>query len=107
MPSFCTILGLNKRAVIYRYSGSVEMAHAGEFEPRIMAFLSWLDAVERIDTLILEIRHVQETIVSQLRVPELYEPFRYEDYYLWGRFSRPTSLGAPHTTDIDSKDNNL
>lgn len=61
-----------------------------ETESRAVAFLAWLDAFERIDTLMLEIRHVQETIVSQLRRQELYIPFRYEDHYLWGSFQSVT-----------------
>jgi hypothetical protein len=63
----------------------------GGHSTRSLAFLCWLDTFERIDTLILEIRHVQETIASQLRVEKLYGPLQYEDHYLWGRYS--TSIG--------------
>jgi hypothetical protein len=59
----------------------------GNFESRALALLSWLDTFERTDALILEIRHVQETIASQLRSEQFYEPFRYEDHYLWGRYT--------------------
>jgi hypothetical protein len=65
-----------------------------ESAPRLVAFLSWVDALERIDTLMLEIRHVQETIVGQLRVGKFLEPFRYEDHYLWGRYvQKPSGIG--------------
>ena len=66
---------------------------SNNFEASSVAFLTWLDALERMDTLMLEIRHVQETIASQLRLPEgqrpnlLYDVFEYEDYYLWGTYS--------------------
>jgi hypothetical protein len=73
-----------------------------------VAFTSWLDTLERTDSLLLEIRHVQETIASQLHsvspsapsdpsdpsdpsglndATTLYEPLRYENHYLWGRFT--------------------
>jgi hypothetical protein len=57
------------------------------YAARAIAFLCWLDIFERIDTLMLEIRHVQETTASQLRVGSLYELFQYEDHYLWGRYA--------------------
>lgn len=56
------------------------------YQTRAVAFICWLDILERIDTLILEIRHVQETIVSQLHAADFYEIFQYEDNYLWGRY---------------------
>ncbi len=76
-----------------------------DFQATTLAFLTWLDALERIDTLILEMRHVQETIASQLRLPIgangqavrpdlLYDVFDYEDYYLWGTFSNNFSMDA-------------
>lgn len=50
----------------------------------VLAFLAWQDVMERLDTLLLEIRHLQVNIVHNLRVPELYEPIIYEEQYLWG-----------------------
>jgi hypothetical protein len=66
-----------------------------------MALLTWFDAIERVDNLLLEMRHVQETIASQLHVKGhrhiagghgipadiLYQPLGYEDHYLWGRYT--------------------
>ena len=47
-----------------------------------MVLLSWLDSIERFDVFILELRHLQETIANELRVPALYEPLEFEDKYL-------------------------
>ncbi|WP_041801418.1 hypothetical protein [Rhodopseudomonas palustris] len=46
-----------------------------------------MDAFERIDTLMLEVRHIQETVSSHLGVAEFYQPLELEDRYLWGRYS--------------------
>jgi hypothetical protein len=46
-------------------------------------FLAWQDVIERLDTIILEIRHIQQNIIHLLHVPELYEPLRHEEDYLW------------------------
>lgn len=46
-------------------------------------FLSWLDSIERLDTLLLEARHLQQNIVYLLRAPALYRPLRYEEDLLW------------------------
>jgi hypothetical protein len=74
-----------------------------EATSRAIAFLAWLDTFERIDTLILEIRHVQETIVSQLRVEELYAPFRYEDFYFWGTYqNRHGDPGELPTSELQA-----
>ena len=69
---------------------------------RLLAFLSWLDAIERIDTLILEIRHVQETIASQLHEHKFYDVLRYEDYYLWGTYTRAVVKEPSYAADTSS-----
>ena len=46
--------------------------------------LSWIDAIERLDILILETRHLQINIINDLREPALFLPIRYEEKYLWG-----------------------
>jgi hypothetical protein len=56
-----------------------------------MALVAWLDCFERIDTLVLDIRHIQETIASQLKEKVFYAVFEYEDAYIWGRW-----IGTPH-----------
>src|SRR5579872_595712 len=60
-----------------------------DYSFRAVTLLCCMDAFERIDTLMLEIRHIQETVASQLRIHQFYAVFRYEDNYLWGRFSEP------------------
>jgi len=46
-------------------------------------FLIWRDCLERMDTLLLEIRHLQISIIHYLRTPDLYAPLRYEERYIW------------------------
>ena len=46
-------------------------------------FLCCLDIIERLDTLILEIRHIQKNIIYVLRTPELYTPLREEEDFIW------------------------
>ena len=46
--------------------------------------LSWIDAIERLDILLLEARHLQTNIINDLREPALLLALRYEEDYLWG-----------------------
>jgi len=46
--------------------------------------LSFLDVVDRIDILLLEIRHLQQNIIYTLRTPSLYLPLRYEENLIFG-----------------------
>jgi hypothetical protein len=50
----------------------------------IIAFLSFLDIIDRLDVLILEARHTQVNIVHQLRMPTLHRALRFEECFLWG-----------------------
>lgn len=50
----------------------------------LLYLLSWNDALERLDTLILEIRHLQISILSHLREPDLYLVLSLEEKFLWG-----------------------
>jgi hypothetical protein len=52
-----------------------------------LGWLLWLDGIERLDTIILEIRHGQINLIHALRMQELYKPLRFEEDYLWGRFT--------------------
>ena len=47
-------------------------------------FLSWHDVLERLDTIILEIRHIQKNIIHLLHAPYLYHALKYEQDFLWG-----------------------
>lgn len=69
----------------------------------IMGVLAWLDTVERLDTLLMEIRHLQSSIIFYLREPIFYSLLEYEEDYLWGRYktSTPTHAGASAPTDND------
>lgn len=46
--------------------------------------LSWQDALERIDMLLLECRHLQINIIHYLREPGLLKNLRKEEKFLWG-----------------------
>ncbi|MCK5725668.1 MAG: hypothetical protein KAH22_02440 [Thiotrichaceae bacterium] len=46
--------------------------------------LSFIDLVDRLDILFLEIRHLQQTIIYLLRSPTLYLPLRYEEDHIFG-----------------------
>ncbi len=48
-------------------------------------FLAWQDCVDRLDTLLLETRHIQQNLIYSLRSPLLYRPLRYEESFLWGK----------------------
>lgn len=49
-----------------------------------LSLVLWLDILERLDTLLLEIRHQQVNIIHSLHCEELYKALRYEEDYLWG-----------------------
>lgn len=49
-----------------------------------ITWLMWLDTLERLDTILLELRHHQVNLIHALRSPTLYEALRYEEEYIWG-----------------------
>jgi hypothetical protein len=49
----------------------------------LLSLLAWVDAHDRLDTLTLEIRHIQTNLVHALRVPVLYRPLRFEEGCIW------------------------
>ena len=44
------------------------------------------DAVDRLDSLLLEIRHIQMVLVREIKEPDLYSPLQFEEDYLWGAY---------------------
>ncbi|MGH8551607.1 MAG: hypothetical protein ACRERU_23980, partial [Methylococcales bacterium] len=56
-----------------------------KYDRKALYFLCWLDAIERLDTLLLEARHLQQNIIYVLRAPVLYQPLRYEEGMLWDK----------------------
>lgn len=54
-----------------------------------MAFVTWLDVLERIDMVLLEIIHFQTNIIHGLRTEKLYRILYYEENYLWGTYLPP------------------
>ena len=51
---------------------------------RVLGLLLWSDAVERIDILTMEIRHLQTNVSYGLRDADLLRALRYEEPYIWG-----------------------
>ena len=51
----------------------------------LLYLLCWQDTLERLDTLILELRHYQVSLIHALREPILYLPLRLEEAFLWGQ----------------------
>jgi hypothetical protein len=52
-----------------------------------VSWLLWLDTLERLDTILLEIRHHQVNLIHSLRSAELYEILHYEEFYIWGSYA--------------------
>jgi len=64
--------------------------------------LAWHDTLERLDVLLLEIRHLQVSIIHSLRAPALYLPLRKEEPYLWGKKWNDHSNSLLSKLDSDS-----
>ena len=54
-------------------------------------FLGWLDALEKLDILVLELRHLQTTCIHQIRMPIMLELLRKEDELLTLSKDDPTT----------------
>lgn len=65
--------------------------------------LAWHDTIERLDMLILEIRHLQVNIIHSLRAPLLYRLLRWEEGRLWGNWPRDTFEHSKDPVQIISK----
>ena len=46
--------------------------------------LSFIDIVDRVDILLLEIRHLQQSIIDSLHAPTLFLPLRHEEKTIFG-----------------------
>ena len=49
----------------------------------ILYLLSFVDSIDRLDTIILEIRHLQTTIIYNLREPLFFSILKKEEKYIW------------------------
>ena len=54
--------------------------------------LSFLDTVDRLDILILEVRHLQQSIIDSLHAPTLYLALRHEEEYIFGGWEEKEEL---------------
>lgn len=60
---------------------------------RPILYSLWGETVNRMDTLLLEIRHVQFNIIRDLRENGLYSVLKYEEPYLWGKYIKTGTSG--------------
>jgi hypothetical protein len=49
-----------------------------------ISYLLMADTIERLDTIILELRHLQRNIIHSMREPGFSAPLRFEEDFLWG-----------------------
>jgi len=77
---------------------------------QVVATLAWVDAVERLDILIMEIRHIQSNIAQLLRKPRLLNLLRYEEIFIWGtvgdhleKAKSPAGQALPDWIDLFDK----
>lgn len=52
-------------------------------ENTFLYLLLWNDAIERLDSLLLELRHLQQNIIYVLKTPEFYIHLRKEEKFIW------------------------
>lgn len=73
----------------------IRLDEEGRFEPwRVVWTLLWADAVEKIDILLLEIRHLQVSLIYSLEVGELLQALHFEERFIWGEIL-PAEGGDP------------
>lgn len=69
----------------------------------VIVTLLYADAIERSDTQILEIRHLQVNIIHALRLPDLYAALRYEEEFIWGNIDPYIRSEDAVSQDSDSQ----
>ncbi len=55
-----------------------------KYDELSLYLMLWHDVIDRIDTVLLELRHLQKNIIYHLHAPFLYAPLKHEDQYIWG-----------------------
>ena len=50
-----------------------------------ISYLLMADTVERLDMILLELRHLQRNIIYSMREPGFNAPLRFEEDFLWGQ----------------------
>ena len=65
--------------------------------------LAFLDTVDRLDILILEIRHLQQSIIDSLHAPTLYLALRYEEKYIFGGWNKESKWKGLSAAEITKK----
>lgn len=76
-----------------------------EIEPKAsVSFLAFVDIIERLDMLLLESRHLQVTIIHNLRAPAFYRPLRYEEQFIWGALFPDINLLQNHDKPIGNSE---
>ena len=54
----------------------------------ILYLLSFLDTADRLNILLLEVRHLQQSIIDSLHAPTLYLPLRHEEKFIFGGWEK-------------------
>ena len=50
-----------------------------------ISYLLMADTIERLDMILLELRHLQRNIIYSMREPGFNAPLRFEENFLWGK----------------------
>ncbi|MCI5217966.1 MAG: hypothetical protein D3914_01925 [Candidatus Electrothrix sp. LOE2] len=66
-----------------------------------ICYLLMSDTIDRLDTILLELRHLQRNIIYFMHEPLLNAPLRFEEEFLWGE-KWTTSLPHFNTNEVDS-----
>ena len=59
----------------------------------VMMMQLFADGIERIDTILLEIRHLQSNLIYSMRFPALQRILRHEEGFLFGAFQERDETG--------------
>ena len=77
-----------------------------DFRIQKMSFILMADTVDRLDMILLELRHLQMNIIYSMHEPAFNAPLRFEEDFLWGGEEK-SSLGDDTRWSLDEeKDNN-
>ncbi|MGG7566597.1 hypothetical protein ACQ5SO_10610 [Rhodovulum sp. DZ06] len=68
----------------------------------VMAFQLLADSMERFDTLLMEVRHLQANLIYTMRFPELHAALRFEESFIFGGVEaiRPSQSGQAGWTRL-------
>ena len=76
----------NDRSTLAKLAGKAltQSIDRNEGDAATCTFVLFADTIERFDTLLMEIRHLQTNLIYFMRAPELHAALRYEESYVFG-----------------------